>query len=294
MWRRSIGPSCGVTVPAAALACAGRLLRSWRRVLETLRHGTRGAGEGAELLAVAVDPAARGGGRERSWLRGSSPRSGRRGQDAAHVVVAAGNETAVALYRRTGFDVVERFELHAGTESLLMQWTSSQPMRRDDGGPARRRGRPRVTQRSPYRCASWSPAGPGIMDRPGALKTHADPRAVSGWGGRLRRRGGRRVGRSADRAGPVGRRPGGRDRRRPVRHLPRRCGSWPSWAWEPASPPPSRSTCRAGSVCHSSWPPPSSSINGFNLLDGLDMLAAGVGAGGRRRVRRRSPMVPLG
>ena len=26
--------------PAAALACSGRLLRSWRRVIETLRHGT--------------------------------------------------------------------------------------------------------------------------------------------------------------------------------------------------------------------------------------------------------------
>ena len=45
---------------AAALACGGRLLRSWRRVMETLRHGAGGAGEGAELLAVAVDPVSAG------------------------------------------------------------------------------------------------------------------------------------------------------------------------------------------------------------------------------------------
>ena len=47
---------------AAAFASGGRLLRSWRRVIETLRHGTGGAGEGTELLAVAVDPTARGRG----------------------------------------------------------------------------------------------------------------------------------------------------------------------------------------------------------------------------------------
>jgi len=47
---------------------------------------------------------------------------GERGRDAAHVVVGAENTTAVALYRRAGFHTAERFELHRGTESLLMQW----------------------------------------------------------------------------------------------------------------------------------------------------------------------------
>ena len=42
-------------------------------------------------------------------------------------MVAAGNETAAALYRRAGFEMVDRFELHAGTESLLMQWESTNP-----------------------------------------------------------------------------------------------------------------------------------------------------------------------
>ena len=107
---------------AAALASGGRLLRSWRQVMETLRHGTGGTGEGAELLAVAVDPMARGRGAGTLLVEGFLTEVGRQRQHAAHVVVAADNESAVTLYRRTGFHSEQRFELHAGTESLLMQW----------------------------------------------------------------------------------------------------------------------------------------------------------------------------
>jgi ribosomal protein S18 acetylase RimI-like enzyme len=113
----------------AALACARQLLRSWRRVMETLRHGTGGAGEGAELLAVAVDPVVRGRGAGTLLVEGFLTEIGRRGQGAAYVVVAAGNETAVALYLRAGFHPVKRFELHPGTESLLMQWIARPPTR---------------------------------------------------------------------------------------------------------------------------------------------------------------------
>jgi ribosomal protein S18 acetylase RimI-like enzyme len=109
---------------AAALASGGRLLRSWRQVIETLRHGAAGAGEGAELLAVAVDPTARGRGAGTLLVEGFLAEVEQRGQQAAHVVVAADNEAAVALYRRNGFRMVERFELHSGTESLVMQWPS--------------------------------------------------------------------------------------------------------------------------------------------------------------------------
>ncbi len=109
---------------AAALACGGRLLRSWRRVAETLRHGTGHAGEGAELLSVAVDSVVRGRGAGSILVEGFLEEIGRRGLHTAYVVVAAGNETAIALYRRAGFEPAERFELHAGTESLVMQWTT--------------------------------------------------------------------------------------------------------------------------------------------------------------------------
>ena len=115
---------------AAAAGCAWRLLRSWRRVLETLRHRTGGAGEGAELLAVAVDPLMQGRGAGTLLVEGFLTEVGRRGQEAAYVVVAAGNETAVALYRRSGFRPVERFQLHTGIDSLLMQRTTLPPSRR--------------------------------------------------------------------------------------------------------------------------------------------------------------------
>lgn len=106
----------------AAFACGGRIIRSWSRVLETLRHGSGGGGAGAELLAVAVDPAVRGRGAGMRLVEGFLTEIGRRGRDVAHVVVSADNDTAVALYRRAGFHTAERFELHRGTESLLMEW----------------------------------------------------------------------------------------------------------------------------------------------------------------------------
>lgn len=110
----------------AALSCAGRLVHSWRRVLETLRHGATGAAGGPELLAVAVHPALRGRGAGTLLVKGFLREVAQRGQDTAHVVVAANNESAIALYTRAGFGVAERFELHEGTESLLMCWPAPQ------------------------------------------------------------------------------------------------------------------------------------------------------------------------
>ncbi len=110
---------------AAVVTCGSRLLRSPGRVIETLRHGTGRAGEGAELLAVAVDSSVRGRGAGTLLVEGFLTEIRGRGQDAAHVVVAADNDAAASLYRRAGFWTVERFEMHHGTESLLMQWPSS-------------------------------------------------------------------------------------------------------------------------------------------------------------------------
>ncbi len=104
-----------------AVDCAGRLVRSPRRVLETLRHGTSDNAGEAELLAIAVDPAARGLGGGRMLVEEFLKEIARRGRSTADVIVASQNESAIALYRRTGFAVVERFELHRGSESLLMR-----------------------------------------------------------------------------------------------------------------------------------------------------------------------------
>jgi ribosomal protein S18 acetylase RimI-like enzyme len=109
----------------AAYRAAGPLARGWRRVLETLRHGSAGgsgAARGAELLSVAVDQPWQGQGAGRLLVAAFLEEVAAQGSDAAHVVVGAGNQGAVALYRQAGFVAVERFELHPGTESLLMQW----------------------------------------------------------------------------------------------------------------------------------------------------------------------------
>jgi ribosomal protein S18 acetylase RimI-like enzyme len=109
----------------AGLRAAGSLVTGWRRVLDTLGHATAGGtgtGRGPELLAIAVDPAWQGRGVGRLLVTSFLEEVGARGADAAHVVVGAGNRSAVSLYEQAGFVAVGRFELHAGTESLLMQW----------------------------------------------------------------------------------------------------------------------------------------------------------------------------
>jgi ribosomal protein S18 acetylase RimI-like enzyme len=119
---------------AAGLPALGHLVTHWRRVLETLRHGSSdgtGAGQGAELLAIAVDRSAQGRGAGHALVDAFVDELDRRGVDTAHVVVGADNGAAVGLYGRCGFEVVQRFELHPGTESLLMEWHRDRA-----GGPA--------------------------------------------------------------------------------------------------------------------------------------------------------------
>jgi len=115
---------------AALVRAAGPLARGWRRVLETLRHGrpsADGAAPGAELLSVAVDPSWRGRGAGRLLVASLLEEMAARGCGVVTVVVGADNDGAVALYHRSGFVAVERFELHPGTESLLMRWERSPP-----------------------------------------------------------------------------------------------------------------------------------------------------------------------
>jgi len=109
---------------AAGLACAPRLVRGWRRVLETLRHGGGGAGtgRGTELLSVAVDPGWSGRGVGGDLVAAFLDRVAGSGATEAYVVVGADNAGAIGLYRRAGFVTADEFELHVGTRSLCMQW----------------------------------------------------------------------------------------------------------------------------------------------------------------------------
>ena len=110
---------------AAGLAAAPRLVRGWRRVLETLRHGSgvgAGSGRGTELLALAVDTGHEGRGVGTTLVAAFLDRVATSGVTEAFVVVGADNAGAIALYARAGFVAGDEFELHAGTRSLVMQW----------------------------------------------------------------------------------------------------------------------------------------------------------------------------
>jgi ribosomal protein S18 acetylase RimI-like enzyme len=112
----------------AGIASAPHLVRSIPRLLETIRYGAKeaesgqpaGAGE-TELLSIAVAPEARRRGAGALLVDSFRAAAVRSGSSSARVVVGATNDTAIALYRSAGFVEAERFELHPGTESLLLR-----------------------------------------------------------------------------------------------------------------------------------------------------------------------------
>jgi ribosomal protein S18 acetylase RimI-like enzyme len=114
----------------AGASAAGALLAGWRRAFDTLGHArskSAGVGRGAELLAIAVDPSRQRRGTGAQLVDAFLGEIAAHGCTAAHVVVGADNAAAISLYERAGFVGVDRFELHAGTESLLMQWDRDGP-----------------------------------------------------------------------------------------------------------------------------------------------------------------------
>jgi ribosomal protein S18 acetylase RimI-like enzyme len=110
----------------AAVGAAPQLLRSWRRVLETLRYpDSTGDLPDAEILAVAVDAAIAGRGVGRDLVAACQVELDARGVRTAKVVAGADNAPALALYTRCGFLPRARIEVHAGTVSEVLVWTSS-------------------------------------------------------------------------------------------------------------------------------------------------------------------------
>lgn len=112
-----------------ALRAAPRVLWGWRRVIETLRHGSSSGvsrGKGVEMLSLAVDPAFQGRGIGRLLVESFFTEIAARGETAAYLV-AGGERGAIALFLGYGFEIVDRFELHPGTESVLMQWEGGTP-----------------------------------------------------------------------------------------------------------------------------------------------------------------------
>jgi ribosomal protein S18 acetylase RimI-like enzyme len=108
---------------AAALRALPRIMRSARRVYETLRYP---AGDNdlpaAELLAIAVEPNARGRGIGHALVDAFTAELRRRHVAAARVVVAADNAGALRVYQASGFKPAVRIEVHQGTASQVLTW----------------------------------------------------------------------------------------------------------------------------------------------------------------------------
>lgn len=117
----------------AGLTSAPRLVRSVPRVLETLRYGAKddarqskeqdelGDGSETELLSLAVAATARRRGAGARLVRSFHAAAAEAGSSTARVVVAGTNQAAIRVYLESGFVEAERFELHAGIESLLLR-----------------------------------------------------------------------------------------------------------------------------------------------------------------------------
>ena len=104
----------------AAFAAAPRLLRSSRRVVETLRYPSSADVDSlprAEILSVAVAVRAGRRGIGRRVVAAAVAEFDRRGIDAVKVVAAADNEAAERLYTGEGFTEVHDLAVHGGTAS---------------------------------------------------------------------------------------------------------------------------------------------------------------------------------
>jgi ribosomal protein S18 acetylase RimI-like enzyme len=107
---------------AASLRAPRQLVSALPRVLETLRHGRDAARtEGGELLSIAVDPRWRHRHVGRQLVEGFLGELEKRGAGTARVVVGSSNAAAIAMYRQAGFTATRTFEMHRGTQSVLME-----------------------------------------------------------------------------------------------------------------------------------------------------------------------------
>jgi ribosomal protein S18 acetylase RimI-like enzyme len=116
----------------AGMTSAPRLVRSIPRVVETLRYGAKDDPRQSkeaehversetELLSLAVAATARRRGAGAQLVRSFHAAAAEAGSSSARVVVAAKNATAIRVYLESGFVEAKRFELHPGTESLLLR-----------------------------------------------------------------------------------------------------------------------------------------------------------------------------
>lgn len=118
----------GVIAAASALL---PILRSLPRVFETLKYPSQGGSElaktplpEAEVLAVAVREGSSGLGVGRQIMVAVIAEFTRRGIESFKVITSSDNAASLALYRSTGFRDTAALEIHEGTDSLALVWSS--------------------------------------------------------------------------------------------------------------------------------------------------------------------------
>jgi ribosomal protein S18 acetylase RimI-like enzyme len=112
--------------PRAIAAGAPGLLRHPVAAWETMRYEPGSTGvvglPDAELLALAVDPAARRQGLGLRLIQALQEDARVRRIPGMRVTVAADNTTAIAAYVRAGFRPVTRLQVHHGRTSEVLVW----------------------------------------------------------------------------------------------------------------------------------------------------------------------------
>jgi ribosomal protein S18 acetylase RimI-like enzyme len=109
----------------AGIVAAPGLVRSWRRVSETLRYpATHTDLPAPEILAVATDTAAAGRGLGALVLSAVTVELGRRGCTEVKVTVGAENDAALRMYRRCGFATRAQISVHGDDPSEVLVWTA--------------------------------------------------------------------------------------------------------------------------------------------------------------------------
>jgi ribosomal-protein-alanine N-acetyltransferase len=112
--------------PRAMVAGAPGLLRHPVTAWETLRYEPGSADvvglPAAELLALAVDPAARRQGLGLRLIQALQEDARVRRTPGMRVTVAADNTAAIAAYVRAGFRPATRIEVHRGRTSEVLVW----------------------------------------------------------------------------------------------------------------------------------------------------------------------------
>ena len=104
---------------AVRVALVGFRRGRWRRLLETSRYAASGTLPPAELIAIALEPEARGSGTSGELVRHALTEFAARHVLAVRVTAGGENTPANRLYERMGFRLYSFMEIHPGETAAV-------------------------------------------------------------------------------------------------------------------------------------------------------------------------------